>query len=348
MKRIFILVAVVVISVGSSFADQNILIDFSQLTPDLWVDPDVPESGENRQTLMDYSETTRGNSFTADQRAQLRKSLVLKNWLVTLASSSQSVTNNALSRVTQASSKGFFGGDEPTPVMGVRVRFPVEPYNSWAMVKPPFDIPAYNFTTVDEEGVITANPENGNFIDASRFESGYGILKNVGAIKSFSVQVYGLNFPHHLSVVYENDVGEQKTIPLGYLNFDGWRQLTWENPAYIQDVRARTMRLYPMYPLNPAYIRFVGLLIKRDAINEGGDFIAYFKEISVIYDKAVLDPEAADIDDESTWNIRRLREEEKAARDSKNFGVDQVLRYIDSQRQATETLPVFPPENNNQ
>ncbi|MDR1231611.1 MAG: flagellar filament outer layer protein FlaA [Spirochaetaceae bacterium] len=332
MKRIFILVAVVVISVGSVFAERNFLIDFAKLLPDL-------DNGENRQTLMDYSGTTQGSRFTPEQTAQLRTSLVMKNWLVTLASSSQSVINNKQSYVTQAESKTFFGGeDTPTPIMGVRVHFPVEPYNSWALVKPPFTIPAYEFSTVEDDGTVTpADRETQSFTDLSRFEDGFGVLKNVGAIKQLSVQVYGLNYPHHLSIVYENDHGEQKTVPMGYLNFDGWRRLTWDNPAYIQELRARTMRIYPLYPVNSDYIKFVGLLLKRDAASTGGDFIAYFKDIEVIYDKAVQD-ENPDIDDESTWRIRYDREEEKSERDGRNFGLDQVLRYIDGQKQATEAF----------
>jgi hypothetical protein len=341
MKRIFILVAVVVISVGNAFAERNILIDFSKLVGDL-------DSGENRQTLMDYSGTTQGNSFTAEQRAQLKTSLLMRNWLVTLASSSQSVTNNALSYVTEATSKGFFGGEAPVPVMGVRVHFPVEPFNSWALIKPPFDIPAYEFSTVEEDGTITpSDPENEDFYAPSRFEDGFGVLKNVGAIKSIAVRVYGLNFPHHLSLVFEDDLGEQKTVPFQHLNFDGWARLTWENPAYIQDIRARTMRLYPLYPANSSYIKFVGFLVKRDAASPGGDFITYFKDVEVIYDKAVLDPAAADIDDEATWRIRDTREKAKAARDSKNFGIDQVLRYIEDGKRATETWPALPNDNGN-
>ncbi|MDR1095555.1 MAG: flagellar filament outer layer protein FlaA [Spirochaetaceae bacterium] len=340
MKRIFILVVVVVISFGSAFAERNVLIDFSNLVADLWVDPDLPESGENKQTLMDYSGTTQGSRFTAEQTAQLRTSLVMKNWLVTLASSSQSVVNNSRSYVKRADSTGFFGGEgNPTPIMGVRVHFPVEPYNSWASIKPPFTIPAYEFSVVDDDGTVTPpDSQTQSFTDESRFENGYGILKNVGAIKQVSIQVYGLNYPHHLSVIYEDDHGVQKTVPMGYLNFDGWRRLTWDNPAYIQEVRARTMRLYPLYPVNSHYIKFVGLILQRDAANAGGDFIVYFKDIEVIYDKAIQDVEP-DIDDETTWRIRYDREEEKSERDSRNFGLDQVLRYIEGQKQATETFP---------
>jgi hypothetical protein len=350
MKRMFILVAVVVVFAGNAFAEEGTLIDFSKLVPDL-------DNGENRQTLMDYSGTTQGNSFTAEQRAQLKTSLVLKTpkevsdsrteggWLVTLASSAQTVTNNSLSYVTRATSKGFFEGEQS--VMGVRTHFPVEPYNSWALIKPAFDIPAYEFSTVEEDGTITpSDPETQDFYDPSRFENGYGVLKNVAVIKSIAVRVYGLNFPHSLSVVLENDLGEQSVIPMGYLNFDGWARLTWDNPAYIQDIRARTMRLYPLYPANSSYIKFIGFLIKRDAASIGGNFIAYFKDVEVIYDKAVQDPAAADIDDEATWRIRHTREEEKAARDAKNFGIDQVLRYIDNQRQATEVWPALPNASN--
>jgi hypothetical protein len=348
MKRIFVLIAVVVVSFGSAFAEQQVLIDFSKLAPDL-------DNGENRQTLMDYSGTTRGNSFTDDQRALLKTSLVLKTpkevadsrteggWLITLASSSQSVINNSLSYVTRAESKQFIGNGDPVQIMGIRAHFPVEPYNSWALVKPAFDIPAYEYSTVGEDGTITpADLEGQDFYAQTRFEDGHGVLKNVGAIKSIAVRVYGLNFPHHLSVVYENDLGEQKVAPMGYLNFDGWARLTWENPAYVQDIRARTMRLYPLYPANSSYMKFVGFLIKRDAASAGGDFIAYFKDVEVIYDKAVEDLEGADIDDEATWRIRNDREAEKAARDSRNFGIDQVLRYIEGRKQATEVWPDAP------
>ena len=107
------------------------------------------------------------------------------------------------------------------------------------------------------------------------------------------------------------------------------------------------MRLYPLYPANSAYIKFVGFLVKRDAASVGGDFIAYFKDVEVIYDRA-HDDQAADIDDEATWRIRHGREADQAARDSRNFGLDQVLRYIEGQKQATETWPATPNAAGNQ
>jgi hypothetical protein len=321
---------------GLAFADQEFLIDFSNLIGDVT----VAGKQENRQTLMDFSRSTLGASFTDEQRAQLRTSLIMGNWLVQLASSSQNVVANGLSYTKQALSKAFFGG-EATPVLGVRIHFPVEPFNSWALVKPPFDIPAYNFQTANEDGTVTDAGDDVNFYSPSRFEESYGVLKNVGAIKSIAVQVYGLNFPYSLSVVYENDQGEQKTVPIGYLNYEGWAKLSWENPAYIENVRARTMRLYPLYPSNSSYIKFVGFLIQKDAAVVGGDFVTYFKDVDVIYDKAVLTDENgipnADIDDESEWKIRQTREETRTKFESERFGVDQVLRFTEEQKRATES-----------
>jgi hypothetical protein len=323
---------------GLAFADQSVLIDFSNLVGDITIGGDQPE---NRQTLMDFSRSTVGASFTDEQKARLRTSLLLGNWLVQLAPSSQNVVNNGLSFTKESTSK------EMGPVLGVRVHFPVEPFNSWALIKPPFDIPAYNFDAANDDGTITPAGDDVNFYNPSRFEKnadgtpGFGVIKNVGAIKSIAVRVYGLNFPYSLSVVYENDQGEQKTVPIGYLNYEGWAQLTWENPAYIANVRARTMRLYPLYPSNSSYIKFVGFLIQKDAAVVGGDFVTYFKDVQVIYDKAVLTDENglpnSDIDDESEWSIRKDREDERMRFESERFGIDQVLRYVDEQKRATES-----------
>jgi hypothetical protein len=60
--------------------------------------------------------------------------------------------------------------------------------------------------------------------------------------------------------------------------------------------------------------------------------------VEVIYDKAVQDMDP-DIDDESTWHIRHDRESTKATRENKSFGSDQILRYIERERQATEAFP---------
>ena len=122
---------------------------------------------------------------------------------------------------------------------------------------------------------------------------------------------------------------------MGYLNYDGWGELRWDNPAYIKEVRNRDLRLYPLYPTSTPFIKFGGFEIKRDAAKEGGDFITYFKDVKVIYDKAVLDTDR-DIEDESLWSIIRDRENARKSWEMERFGHNQILRYLDAQKQASE------------
>jgi hypothetical protein len=280
---------------------------------------------------MDYSNVA-GGSFTTAQKSVMKTSLAITNWDVVLASSSRTVDNQIRSFTAEAPSK-MYG-----TVMGIRVHFPVEPYNSWARINPPFEIPAYEAQAeVDDEGNISSADGNSTSSSGlSRFEDGYGVVKNVGTIKSVAVNAYGLNFAHGLSACILDSSGREQIMFLGYLNYDGWGQLQWDNPQYIQAVRNRELRIYPLYPTTTPFIKFNGFLIQRDAAKEGGDFIGYIKDVKVIYDKAVLDTDR-DIDDEAIWNIIRDRETDKKRWEMCRFGAQQVLRYLEAQKQATET-----------
>ncbi|GMO22902.1 MAG: flagellar filament outer layer protein FlaA [Termitinemataceae bacterium] len=330
MKRIFVFVAVSLLAVGTLFADEKVLIDFTKLVPDIL--QDQAERGiqpQNRQTVMDFSRNA-GTNYTNDQKAIMKTSLAIPNWVVQLSSSSRSVVNDGLSYTKVTESKQY------GQVMGVRVHFPVSTYNGFAFVKPPFDIPAYEFTQVSEDGTVTPMDQYNFNSTQSRFEDGYGVVKNVGAIKSIQVSVYGLNFPHSLSAVYIDGSGKQQAVFLGYLNYDGWADLRWDNPQYIKEVRSRSLRIFPLYPGYAPYIRFAGFIIQRDGANEGGDFVTYFKDVQVIYDKAQLETEK-DIDDESQWGIIGEREADRQKTEFKSFGQEQVNRFLEGQKMAPET-----------
>ncbi|GHV78134.1 flagellar filament outer layer protein [Spirochaetia bacterium] len=330
MKRIFILIAVVLFTVGSVFADEAVLIDFAKLVADIHVDDgsagDTPN--QNRQTMMDYS-LNAGNNFTAEQKGLMKTSLAIPNWEVVLTSSSRNVGNVRQSYTMPAPSKQY------GTILGVRVHFPVEPFGSWAIIKPPFDIPAYEQGEVGDDGSIQA-PDNSDITTPSRFEDGYGVIKNVGTIKSVAVNVYGLNFPHGLSTILIDPSGNEKTVFMGYLGFDGWGELRWENPAYVQSVRNRELRIYPLYPEATPFVKFGGFLIQRDAAAPGGDYVGYFRDVKVIYDKATLDTER-DIDDEAVWGIINERENAKKRFEMSQFGQNQVLRYLEQQKLASES-----------
>ncbi|MDR2864217.1 MAG: flagellar filament outer layer protein FlaA [Spirochaetaceae bacterium] len=338
MKRILLFVGVIV-AASMAFADESVLIDFSKLTPDILEgQEDQGILPQNKQTLMDFSSNA-GTNYTPDQKRVMKTSLAIPNWLVRLAQSSQSVTNDNLSSAKVAVSKQF------TNVMGVRVHFPLGNYNAWAKIVPPFDIPAYNFDEVSDGGDLSAPAEKPNLTSGtSRFESGYGVVKNVGPIKAVAVEAYGLNFPCTLSIILINGSGEEKIVNMGALNYDGWQQLRWDNLQYVSDVRNRAVRIYPLYPVYAPYIRFGGFLIQRDAGDTelvGSDFVAYFKEVRIIYDKAQLTPER-DIDDEATWDIINNREANRAKLEAKNFGKELVVRYLDGARKAPEAQFVDP------
>jgi hypothetical protein len=354
MRRQVIVFALALILVGAFTAvsaDEAVLIDFSALKADIVADSvNQGKFLENRNTMMDFSGTA-GASYTDEQKKQMRTSLAIRNWDVVLASSSKSNLNQSLSLTAEATvaadAKRFAG----LPVMGFRVHFPVADYNSWAKIAPPFEIPAFEpKATIDDNGVITPAKDQGNSdpVNAklTRFEGSYdantkittalGIVKNVGVIKSIAVTVKGLNFPHGLSVVLKDADGNDQTIFLGYLNFDGWKTIQWDNPAYVEDVRNRELRIFPLYPKSTPMVKFDGFIVTRDAAHEGGDFVCYVKDVKILYDKAVLET-GRDIDDESVWGIVSKKESERQSIESKRFGAQQVLRYLEKTKQETKT-----------
>ena len=344
MKQMLILVVIAILA-GPLFAEEGVLIDFTLLKADIRVRLSENDEGsapnQNRRTMMDFSHVA-GGSFTSQQRAVMKTSLAIENWEVSLASSSRNVESIGLSYTREAPSRQF------ETVMGVRIHFPIEPFNSWALIKPPFEIPAFEpAAQISDDGTISPAEGNDGITSRSRFEasedgeSAYGVIKNVGVIKSIAVNVYGLNFPHGLSTVIIDSTGTSKNLFMGYLNFDGWGELIWNNPAYIQEVRNRDIRLYPLYPTSTPFIKFGGFIVQRDAAREGGDFITYFKDVRVIYDKAVLDVQR-DIDDEALWHIILDRETARKVWEMERFGQNQVLRYLELQKQATE-LPFNDP-----
>jgi len=312
MKRFAILFAIAFLAVSAAvFADTSTLIDFSKLVADT-------PTGQNSATQVDFSNQA-GASFTAAEKAQMTTSLAIPDWQVELNSSAQSVTNESLSMtkpVQVNKNASQFGGDT---VMGIRVHFPESPYNAYAEVVPPFDIPAYQ-------------PKNAQDTLGTKFD-GYGVVKNVGSIKSLAADVYGSNFPNGFAIVLQNQNFEDRTIFLGNLQFDGWKNLEWANPNYITDVRNRDIRPVPLYPQATPYYKLVGMIIYKDSQQQGGDIITYVRDITMTYDKAVLSLNR-DINDEAVWGILGAREAARRNAEFQKLGSLQVLRYLEQQKMA--------------
>jgi hypothetical protein len=332
MKRLFIFVVIGLLLGGTALiADQSVLIDFSKLGADQIMGANKNPT-ENAATMVDYSAVA-GASFSEQDKAAMKSSLALGNWQVVLASSARSVANQSVTvtkeATTTATAKPFNGQDMASKkVLGARIHFPTEQFNSWAMIQPPFDIPAYadkDALTGGKMVVADADKQKGEKFN------GFGVVKNVGVLKSLSITVYGANFPNGLGVVVADQDGNEQTIFMDYLAFDGWRTLTWENPNYVVDVRNRDVRKFPLYPKGMPFLKLIGIIVYRDASQEGGDFITYVRDINITYDKAVIDTQK-DIDDEAIWGILQQRAEARRIAELKRLGNVQVLRFLERQK----------------
>ena len=341
MKRIFILLVIVMIATVA-FAEQKTLIDFSLLNADTTIgDPPVDQ---HEATLVDFAEVA-GASFDAEMRDLMKSSLYIQNWEVDLNSSAQTAFSQSNSKGLRAQVRDSAEKFAGQYVLGVRVVFPTEPYNAWALIRPPFEIQAYADPTImDADGAVVADPNATDEQSGGKFENGYGVIKNVGVIKQIGINVYGVNFPHSLSVILQDENNEQVEIFMGYLDFDGWRTLVWDNPNYIDDVRDRELRIYPLYPNLQPMRKLVGFRVYRDGATQGGDFITYIKDVTVVYDEARLQLEE-DIDHDDLWGILEAREDDRRQAELSRIGNQQVLRFIEQQLQASEDEDVRDQEN---
>jgi len=208
MKGIIILIVIALVTAGTLFADEAILIDFSKLTADIRVNVDAGDQetnpNQNRRTIMDYGQVA-GGTFTTDQKALMKTSLAIGNWDIVFNSSSRTIQNVSNTYTREAPSKQW------GTVLGVRVHYPLDPAYSKATIRPPFEIPAYEpMAEVDDSGNIQASSSDG-ITGPSRFEQEYGVVKNVGTIRSVAINAYGLNFPHGLNVILLDSEGNEKS-----------------------------------------------------------------------------------------------------------------------------------------
>lgn len=336
MKRTFILVVMAFLLIGSFMvAEEATIIDFTILDADIIADENGNPT-QNRRSVMNYG-VAAGATFTDEQKALMKTSLSLPSWEVVLNSSAKTVVSLATSTVVAApvreNAKVPFAGKN---VMGVRILFPSSMVNSNAYIKPAFEIPAYEpMATADDNGEIQPQTDEEKASGKTRFEEGYGIVKNVGTVKALSVTTMGMNFPHALYVVLKDTDSVERRYFMGYLGFDGWRELKWNNPEYVSEIRQREIRVVPIYPRGLPFIKFTGFQVTRDAMHNGDDFIGYFKDVKVIFDKAVLSTER-DIADEDLWGIIGAKETAKQNYEMAKFGDKQVLRFLEKDKMAQE------------
>ena len=327
MKRLCILIGVALLLISvSAVAEKSILIDFSTLIKDAALG-DNEEATENGDTLIDFASVA-GSTFDEETKAKMKTSLSLDNWEVILASSARTVQNQAKSMtkdsVTSESAKPFEGEEMANKhVMGIRVHFPMPSFNSYAIIQPPFEIPAYAVKTeLQGDKLVEVEGDLGTKFD------GKGVVRNVGVLKSVEVTVFGSNFPNGFGIILKDQSGKEQQIFMDYLQFDGWRKLVWNNPNYIVEVRNREVKKYPLYPKSEPFRKLAGMIIYRDSMQEGGDIIVYVKDIKITFDKAILEP-VRDINHEAIWGILNARQDARRRAELRRVGNKQVERYLE-------------------
>ena len=166
----------------------------------------------------------------------------------------------------------------------------------------------------------------------NKFENGYGVVKNVGAIKDMTVRIYGCQFKNQFGVMLKDQDNIETEIDFAEsLSFDGWKQIKWVNPNYIASVQNRALHIVPLYPQTEPFVKFNGFRIYRQGDQIGGDFVVYLKDIKIKYDEAVL-KKSAPIDHEKAWGILAARTQAAKKREFEKIGKDEILRYLEKQK----------------
>jgi hypothetical protein len=331
MKQILVLICVLLITCNIAFSEENTLIDFTLLEKNF---PANAEIQHNRETTMPFGDQV-GAGYTKEQKDKMIVSMALDEWRVELASSSQTVARMSKSFCVEAQTgpnADPYNGEEmkSRTILGVRILFPESTFNSYAIIKPPFEVQAYQDKITWNDDLSHEVQEND--IGAGEMFDGIGVLKNVGDIKKIATTVYGANYPHGLEIILQNEMYEQHSYHMGYLDYEGWNTLEWENPNYIESVKNRTLKKYPLYPREEPYQKFIGYIVYRDANTLGGDFIVYFKDVVLTYDQAIRKTESPQIEDEKIWHILADRTESRRDAEYKRLGARQLLETIEREK----------------
>ena len=293
MKKLFSVLALVCLATSASYALTNsTIIDFS-LTGN--VDNLGESEGEENAVV------------------KAEDALYNDNWVVWLNDSARLTENRRNSYVTNTDSKGNNGAWEAGKVLGIRVHFPLQAWNSYALVKPAYELEIYG------------GP------DGQKYTGGKGVVQNVGEIKSISSWVYGRNYLISYFVNLQNELGVLKSYPMGSLYFNGWRQVRWENREYLTDIRDRILTRQPLYPKLIPSVKLDSLGFYRSKDYQGGNFITYVKDVTIEYDVVVVEPEE-DIDDEATWSLIKTENERRRQLEEAKIKEQQELRDLEARR----------------
>jgi hypothetical protein len=97
-----------------------------------------------------------------------------------------------------------------------------------------------------------------------------------GITKTISLWVVGRNFNHRLSVVVEDYFGNRIAIPMGMLNFSGWKQMTVAIPPTVEQTNPFFAEL--------SGLRILGFIIEPELTETYGTYYVYFDDLRAVTD----------------------------------------------------------------
>ncbi len=274
-------------------------------------DPSASKAADKKGPSDDWSNDLNKYFVTKEDMA-------FKHWKVEFNSSSNTYANRKYSLTKRATiARGSRKGES---VLGARIHFPSHRFNSHAVISPMYEIMEYN-----DKG--------------DRINVGKGVIDNVYQIKQISVEVSGRNYDNRLILRLMNQHREIKDFFMGYLNFVGWRKLTWKNANYIGNVDQRRAFKPRLYPTETPYYKFYGFVVSRLEDGPAGDFVVYFKKVDFIYDRSNVFDDQLSVDDEKEWGIRRHQFVKRINHLKKKNADRKILRIIERKRMGLNAEP---------
>jgi hypothetical protein len=121
-----------------------------------------------------------------------------------------------------------------------------------------------------------------------------------GTAKTVSVWVAGRNLPHKLVLVVQDYNGRTFDLPMGTLDFSGWKRLSVVIPPSPDGIIG-IVQSNPYYGERPG-IRIAGFRVDCDPATARGTYYIYFDGLTTVADQYNYDSRDTDDPDDSAWN----------------------------------------------
>ena len=144
------------------------------------------------------------------------------------------------------------------------------------------------------------------------------MIKDVGMIKSIRAFIQGKYYPHSLYVNLKDQHDSKRNYFIGFLDFQGWKEIEYINPNYLNDIKfvdIDAIPLLPLYPRHEPHIRLDSIAFFKHADEIAEDFITYIAWIEVDY-KTGISQDEGEVDDEAVWEIHKTEYEARAKRET--------------------------------